>query len=438
MSIFWLTQGNQSVKLGKQNTFLQFDNTANNYPSIDVEESQTFQTVDGFGYTLTGGSAQVINTLNATKKAELLQELFGTNANSISISYLRISIGASDLNQTVFTYNDGAVDPTLANFSLAPDAAVIALLKEILFINPNIKIMGSPWTAPSWMKTNNSYIGGSLQTQYYQAYANYFVKYIQKMKLEGITVNAITIQNEPEYGGNNPSMLMTAVEQTNFIKNNLGPAFQSANLNTKIVIFDHNCDNAGIYPINVLSDATALPFIDGSAFHFYGGDISTMSTVHNFRPTKNVYFTEQWTSGDGAFDVDLKWNIKNVVIGSMRNWSKTALQWNLASDPTFNPHTSGGCDKCKGAITVSDANTFSRNVAYYIIAHASKFVPAGSVRIGSNQVSSLNNVAFKTPAGKKVLVVVNDGTATQIFKISQNGKWVTTALDCGSVGTYVW
>ena len=251
MSIFWLIQGNQSVKLGKQNTFLQFNNTANNYPSIDVEESQTFQTVDGFGYTLTGGSAQVINTLNATKKAELLQELFGTNANSISISYLRISIGASDLNQTVFTYNDGAVDPTLANFSLAPDAAVIALLKEILFINPNIKIMGSPWTAPSWMKTNNSYIGGSLQTQYYQAYANYFVKYIQKMKLEGITVNAITIQNEPEYGGNNPSMLMTAVEQTNFIKNNLGPAFQSANLNTKIVIFDHNCDNAGIYPINV-------------------------------------------------------------------------------------------------------------------------------------------------------------------------------------------
>ena len=180
MSIFWLTQGNQSVKLGKQNTFLQFNNTANNYPSIDVEESQTFQTVDGFGYTLTGGSAQVINTLNATKKAELLQELFGTNANSISISYLRISIGASDLNQTVFTYNDGAVDPTLANFSLAPDMVnLVPLIKQILLINPNIKIMGSPWSPPTWMKSNNSTIGGSLQTQYYQTYANYFVKYIQ-------------------------------------------------------------------------------------------------------------------------------------------------------------------------------------------------------------------------------------------------------------------
>ena len=435
---FWLTQGNQSVKLAKQNTFLQFNTTSNNYPSIDVDESQTFQTVDGFGYTLTGGSVQVINTLNPTKKTELLQELFGTNANSISISYLRISIGASDLNQSVFTYNDGAVDPTLSNFSLAPDAAVIALLKEILIINPNIKIMASPWTAPSWMKTNNSSIGGSLQTQYYQVYANYFVKYIQKMQLEGITVNAITIQNEPENPMNNPSMSMTSGEQTNFIKNNLGPAFASNNITTKIVIFDHNCDNSGAFPINVLSDSVALSFIDGSAFHLYAGDISTMSLVHNFRPTKNVYFTEQWTSSDGLFDYDLKWNIKNVVVGSMRNWSKTALQWNVASDPTFNPHTSGGCSMCKGAITISDANTYSRNVAYYIIGHASKFVPSGSIRIGSNQVGSLNNVAFKTPAGKKVLIVMNDGLTNQIFKISHNGKWVTTTLDAGSVGTYIW
>ena len=434
---FWLTQGNQSAKLAKQNAFLQFNTTSNSYPSIDVDESQTFQTVDGFGYTLTGGSAQLINTLNSNKKAELLQELFDTNANSISISYLRISIGASDLNQSVFTYNDGAVDTALTNFSLAPDMAVINLLKEILLINPNIKILGSPWTAPSWMKTNNSYVGGSLKTQYYQTYANYFVKYIQKMKLEGITVNAITIQNEPENPANNPSMVMTATEQANFIKNNLGPAFVAANLTTKIIIFDHNCDNPG-YPMSILGDAAALPFIDGSAFHLYGGDIGAMSTVHNFKPAKNVYFTEQWTSSDGLFDYDLKWNLKNVVIGSMLNWSKTALQWNVASDPTFNPHTSGGCDKCKGAITVSDANTYSRNVAYYVIGHASKFVPAGSVRISSSQVGSLNNIAFKTPAGKKVLVVLNDGTTNQIFKISHNGKWVTSSLDGGSVGTYVW
>jgi glucosylceramidase len=298
--------------------------------------------------------------------------------------------------------------------------------------------MGSPWTAPKWMKSNDSYIGGSLLTQYYPTYAQYFVKYIQKMKLEGITIDAITIQNEPEYGGNNPSMLMSALEQTNFIKNNLGPAFQSANISTKIVIFDHNCDNGGQYPINVLSDASALPFIDGSAFHLYAGDINTMTTVHNYNTSKNVYFTEQWTQSIGAFDVDLKWNVKNVVIGSMRNWSKTALQWNLASDPNSGPNTAGGCTQCKGAITISGSDSVARNVAYYIIAHAAKFVPAGSVRIGSNQAGNINNVAFKTPAGKKVLIALNNGTTTEIFKISHNGKWVTTALEAGSVGTYIW
>lgn len=435
---FWLTQGNQSVKLAKQNTFLKFGNTSNNSQTITVEESQTFQTIDGFGYSLTGGSTQLINQLNASKKDEFLQELFGSNANSVGISYLRISIGASDLNVAPFTYNDGAVDPTLANFSLSQDAGVISLLKEILLINPNIKIMGSPWTAPKWMKSIDSYVGGSLLTQYYSSYAQYFVKYIQKMKLEGITIDAITIQNEPENPNNNPSMSMTAAEQTNFIKNNLGPAFQTANINTKIVIFDHNCDNNGQYPINVLSDASALPYIDGSAFHLYAGDISTMSTVHNFKPNKNVYFTEQWTGGDGLFNVDLRNNVRDVVIGSMRNWSKTALQWNLASDPNYDPHTSGGCDKCKGAVTISGSDSVTRNVAYYIITHAAKFVPPGSIRIGSNISGNLKNVAFKTPAGKKVLLVVNDASTTQIFKISYNGKWITAALDADSVGTFIW
>ena len=180
---FWLTQGNQSVKLAKQNTFLKFGNTSNNSQTITVEESQTFQTIDGFGYSLTGGSAQLINQLNASKKAEFLQELFGSNANSVGISYLRISIGASDLNVAPFTYNDGAVDPTLANFSLSQDAGAISLLKEILLINPNIKILGSPWSPPVWMKDNGSSVGGGLQLQYYNVYSSYFVKYMTSLFL---------------------------------------------------------------------------------------------------------------------------------------------------------------------------------------------------------------------------------------------------------------
>ena len=437
---FWLTKGNQTVNLQKQTTVLGFGTAFNSYQNIEVNESETFQTIDGFGYTLTGGSAQMINQLSATKKQELLSEIFGNTPTSISVSYLRVSIGASDLNETAFTYNDltSGTDVSLTNFSISNDLnGVVAVLKEILLINPNIKIVATPWSAPAWMKTNNSLIGGSLQTQYYAVYAKYFVKYIQAMNAEGITIDAITPQNEPENPNNNPSMLMNAQEQTNFIKNNLGPAFQTAGLTTKIITFDHNCDNPS-YPISILNDAAANPFVNGSAFHLYAGDISAMSAVHNAHPNKDLYFTEQYTGSGSSFAFDLKWHLKNVIIGSMRNWSRNALEWNLANDASFGPHTVGGCDTCKGAITINSSENYIKNVGYYIIAHASKFVPAGSVRISSNNVGNLYDVAFKTPAGKKVLVVVNDGATTGIFNIKFNGKWVTTSLDTGSVGTYVW
>ena len=358
---FWLTKGNQSVTLQKQTSVLAFGTTVNNYANIEVADAKTFQTIDGFGYTLTGGSAQVINQLNSQKRQELLKELFGSDANSIAISYLRISIGASDLNATPFTYDDlpsGQIDVNLDNFSLAPDKTdLIPMLKEIVAINPNIKIMATPWSPPVWMKDNNGFIGGSLKPEYYAVYAKYFVKYIQTMKAEGITIDAVTPQNEPLHPGNNPSMLMLALQQAEFIKNHLGPAFKAANLSTKIVAYDHNC-NKPEYPIAVLNDPGANPYVDGSAFHLYEGDISALSTVHNAFPNKNIYFTEQYTASTGSFDGDLKWHVKNVIIGSMRNWSRTALEWNLANNASFGPNTPGGCTTCKGALTINSSDSF--------------------------------------------------------------------------------
>jgi glucosylceramidase len=438
---FWLSKSDESQKLQKQTTILGFATNVNQYPTIEVDENTVFQSVDGFGYTLTGGSAQVINQLNPAVRQDLLQELFGNSTTSVSISYLRISIGASDLNTSPFSYDDmpvGQTDPGLSNFSLAPDMThLIPLLKEILLVNPAIKILGSPWSAPIWMKDNNSFMGGSLQPQYYAVYAQYFVRYIQEMKAAGITIDAITPQNEPLHPGNNPSMLMTASQQADFIKNNLGPAFQTSNINTKIIIYDHNCDRPD-YPLAILNDPAAKSFVNGSAFHLYGGDISALSTVKAAHPDKSIYFTEQYTSSTGNFGGDLKWHMKNVMIGSMRNWSRVALEWNLASDASFGPHTAGGCTTCKGAITVQSSSLYSRNVSYYIISHASKFVPPGSVRIASTSTGNVNNVAFKIPAGKKVLLVENDGNTTELFNIKYNGRWVTTNLEPGSVATYIW
>lgn len=435
---FWMTNNSGTTKLALQNTVLAFGTAANNNANIEVSESATFQTIDGFGYTLTGGSAQVINNLNASRRQELLQDLF--SADGIGVSYLRLSIGASDLNAAPFTYNDmpaGQTDVNLDNFSLEQDSGVISLMQDILAINPNIKIVATPWTAPLWMKDNGSFVNGSLLPQYHAVYAQYFVKYIQAMQAEGINITAVTPQNEPLNPYNNPSMVMQAEEQAEFIKNHLGPAFQSAGLDTKIIVYDHNCD-VPAYPLSIYNDAEANQYVDGAAFHLYAGDINILTSVHNAHPDKNVYFTEQYTASDGSFGGDLKWHLKNVIIGSMRNWSKNALEWNLASNSSFDPHTNGGCSDCKGAITTTSSDSYTKNVSYYIIAHASKFVPAESVRISSNIAGNIQNVAFKTPEGKIVVIAENDGAVAETFNIKYNNEWFTTTLEGGAVGTYIW
>jgi glucosylceramidase len=435
----WLTTGDQFKLLAKQNIALNFTNSYNGTQTISVDSTQSYQSIDGFGFTLTGGSASLINAMQPAARSALLQELFGNADNAIGVSYLRVSIGASDLSASVYTYNDmpaGQTDPTLQNFTLSLDTVdVVPVLKAILAINPNIKILGSPWTAPVWMKDNNSSVGGSLQPQYYSVYAQYFVKYIKAMQAKGITIDAVTLQNEPMNPYNNPSMVMTSAQQATFIKNHVGPAFQAANITTKIIVWDHNADLYS-YPMDVLNDAAAKPFVNGSAFHLYAGDINNLSLVRSAHPDKAIYFTEQYTASSGDFAGDLKWHIKNIIIGATRNWSRNALEWNLANNPSYGPHTNGGCTTCKGALTIGSGIT--RNVAYYIIAHAAKFVPAGSERIASNHSGSLYSVAFKTPAGKKVLIVLNDGTATQNFSIAYKSRYVPAQLAAGSVATFVW
>lgn len=409
-------------------------------PTIRLDSSERFQEVEGFGFTLTGGSASLINQLGEEKKAQLLQELFGNESDAIGISYLRISLGASDLSESVFSYDDlppGQTDTALAHFSLGPDSVdLIPILKRILTIRPDLKIMASPWSSPVWMKSNGDSKGGNLLPQFYSVYADYFVKYIQQMAAQGITIDAVTPQNEPQHGGNNPSLVMSAQEQADFVKNHLGPAFRDAAISTKIIVWDHNCDQPE-FPIAILDDAAAKPFVYGSAFHLYNGEVSALSKVHDAHPDKALYFTEQWTGAKGTFDGDFQWHIKNVIIGTMRNWSRTALEWNLANDPNFEPHTPGGCTECKGALTI-DGQNITRNVSYYIVGHASRFVWPGSVRIGSKGPDSLPNVAFVRPDGKTVLLVLNDGQEQAHFYVDKNGQGFVASLGPGSAGTYVW
>ncbi|MBC6606582.1 glucosylceramidase [Hymenobacter sp. BT188] len=436
----WLTNPTQLERFAAQPDLPIGTTVPADASIITVDVQQRFQTMDGFGYTLTGGSAMLLHKMAPSARAKLLRELFDTKGNAIGISYLRLSIGASDLDDRVFSYNDlppGETDPTLARFSLAPDKEhLIPVLKEILAINPSIKLLGSPWSPPTWMKTNGDSKGGSLKPEWYDAYARYFVKYVLGYAAEGIRIDAITVQNEPLHPGNNPSLLMLPEQQASFIKTSLGPAFKHAMLNTKIIIYDHNADKPE-YPITVLNDPEARAYIDGSAFHLYGGQIEALSKVHAAYPDKHIYFTEQWVGSKTKFADNFGWHIKNLVIGAPRNWARTVLEWNLAADSQQNPHTPGGCTECRGAITI-DGDSVRREDAYYIIAHASKFVLPGSVRVASSEVAGLPNVAFRTPADRLVVIVLNEGTKPKIFGIRREEQTVSHTLPAGAAATYVW
>lgn len=438
----WLTTVDRSALFAPQTVALHFSESEDRFPTIEVNDMQQFQHIDGFGFALTGGSAQLLMRMTPERRTALLKEIFSTEGKGIGVSYLRVSIGSSDMNDHVFSYDDmpkGEKDPELAKFSLAPDRAdVIPVLKEILAINPHIMILGSPWSAPAWMKTNDDVRGGNLKPEYYGAFAAYFVKYIEGMKAEGIAINAITVENEPLNPKNTPSMVMFAPEQDEFIAKFLGPAFEKAGIKTQIQLYDHNLDVPS-YPLSILKDPDASKYVDGTAFHLYGGDTRALSEVHNMYPNKNLYLTEQSVTGrpNGA-TIGIAEPVNRVLIGATRNWSRNVLLWNLAADPKAGPHTNnGGCTGCFGAITL-DGDNATFNVAYYAAAHFSKFVRPGSVRIGSTELEQLYNVAFLTPDGKVVLVIANTGNFAKTFHIGYHGRSLTTTLPEESVGTYVW
>jgi glucosylceramidase len=434
----YLTSADRSALLLKSDSAFSFSAGPGPAPAIEVDSTRRYQSLLGFGYTLTGGSALLLHRMPEAERRALLEELFGPVG--IGVSCLRLSLGASDLSESVFSYCDQppcAGDTLLKGFSLAVDTLhLVPVLKEILRVNPGITLMASPWSAPTWMKSNGSSVGGSLMPQYYRAYARYFVQYIRQMEALGIRIRAVTVQNEPEHGGNNPSMRMTAAEQAEFIKHHLGPAFAAEGLDTRIVIWDHNCDHPE-WPLAVLDDPEAKRYVDGTAFHLYAGGIEALGEVQARHPDRHLYFTEQWTGARGSFDGDFLWHMKNVVIGSLNYWSRMTLEWNLANDPHYGPHTPGGCTECLGALTI-DGATVTRNVSYYVIAQTARHLPPGSVRIGSRTPPHLPSVAFRRPDGKIALLVLNESEEEARFSIRCGGMSAPVSLPRRSAGTFVW
>ena len=435
----WITRNAQSLLRREDATSFEQSPPPNDFPTIEVDSGQTFQTMEGFGFALTGGSASLIAGLGPDDRATLLRELFGPGEESIGLSCLRVSIGASDLGRVSFSYCDtasGITDPTLQGFNLgAGDPEVVPVLQEILAINPSVKIIASPWSAPPWMKTSGSSVAGRLKHEFYPAYARYFVKYVEAMRDHFIQISGVTPQNEPQNPKNDPSMLMSAAEQADFIGNHLGPVLRKAAPDTEIFCWDHNCDEPD-FPLAVLADERARDHVSGVAWHLYMGTADVMSRVRAQYPQKKVYFTEQWVFSGDDFAGALRWHTKNVVIGTMRNWSQVVLEWNLASDPACSLHTPGGAEGALGGVTIGKAT--GRNPGYYLMAHSGKFIRPGSVRIASTEPAQLLNVACATPLNQIVIVVLNDNSELKRFNVAYQNMYATMELDPGAVATLRW
>jgi glucosylceramidase len=358
-------------------------------------------------------------------------------------------MGTSDFRRRAdYSYDD---IPSMMNsdfelnyFSISDDEIyIIPVLLEAISINPQIKIMGSPWSPPEWMKTNRQFEGGELidSDDIYNTYANYFVKYVQAYADIGIEIDAVTLQNEPLYETSDyPGMLMSAFDQIRLIEL-VGPKFESNDIDTKIVCYDHNWDNVS-YPLAVLGDSQARSYTSGTAFHGYSGNVSAQSTVHSCYPDKDIYFTE-WSDGqwnDYGFAGNLIDN-SVVIVDVIRNWSKTFIKWNLVLDQNNGPKISGGCDTCYGVITL-DTNTgqITRKPQYYSLGHISKFVQPGAYRIWSTSSvgSGIENVCFVNPDGTTVCMSVNSSGSRHNLKVTWNGQYFIYTLPGNSITTFVW
>jgi len=423
--------------------------------NLRMDTSRQFQEIEGFGAAVTGSSAYVMQQyMSPTQRQALLEDLFGTEK-GIGINYIRMSIGASDFSTSPYSYDDvpaGQRDDSLKHFSIEHDEKeLVPVLKQVVAINPGIHIMGSPWSAPGWMKTSGKLEGGSLRPDAYEVYARYFVKYIRAFGEEGIKITALTVQNEPQYEALYPTMKMTAPEQGKFIKDHLGPLLEKEGLSeqTKIMLFDHNW-NSPEYPISILDDSLIAKYTAGAAFHCYEGAVGAMSKVHDAHPEKGLYFTEcSGGSWSPVFADNLQYMVRQLLIGTINNWSKNVLLWNMALDekngPTTNQPGTGtgnrGCMTCRGVVTVnSNDGGVTRNVEYYALAHFSKFVRPGAKRIYSSALpeKGIENVAFLNADGSRVMVVVNTTKEERAFSVSEQRGVYQYVLAPGAVVTLVW
>jgi glucosylceramidase len=442
----WVTTGDKSQLLTAQppSDAVTAGDVAG-LPTIVVDPKERHQSMVGFGGAITDSSAWLIqNKLSAQQRDSLLRELYGRGDGGLGFSFTRITIGASDFSLDHYSLDDapgGAADPALAHFSLTrPQQDVFPTVRAALKINPDLKVMASPWSAPAWMKTTGSLVKGQLKPEAYPVYARFFARYVKEAGKVGVPIGYLSIQNEPDFEPENyPGMRWPARDRARFFGENLAPTFKREKIRTKVLDWDHNWDQPQ-QPLTVLADPKAKAFLAGVAWHCYAGEVAAQDGVRIVHPDKDAFLTE-CSGGEWApkFDDSFSWMVENLIIGSTRGGSRGVLMWNLALDETFGPHA-GGCKDCRAFVTIdSRTGAVTRTQEYYAFGHASRFVKPGAVRIGSPaKLGDLRTVAFQNRDGSRVLIVLNVGAQPGMFAITEGGRAFKASLPARSAGTFVW
>ena len=417
---------------------------------ITVDERTKYQQFVGGGASMTDTAGYLLNSsgaLSASTRTSVMNALFSPTS-GIGLDFLRNPMGASDLARYNYSYDDmpaGQTDPSLANFSISHDLTdILPLTKQAEQLNPNLKLMMTPWSAPAWMKDNDSFTDqGYLQSQYYAAYAQYFVKTIQAYQAQGVHVDYVSPSNEPGCcsGANYPTMAWTGSGLDYFAANDLLPALHSAGLSTKVLALDWNWSNYASYGEPTVTDSTVRndSLFGGVAWHGYDeGSAAEQSTIHNEYPTIGTFDTEHsggtWIANQQAEDM-------SNIIDYTRNWGQSVVKWSLAVNQNDGPNN-GGCSTCTGLVTVHDGDSQSGQVTYtieyYDMGQLTKFVKPGAYRIESTANATVPNVAWINPDGSKALIAYNGSTGSQPITVNWGGESFTYTLPARTTATFTW
>nr|WP_240922533.1 glycoside hydrolase family 30 beta sandwich domain-containing protein [Oleiagrimonas sp. C23AA] len=439
----WLTVPAGTQRLSQ--VAVQSSSKAAGAVAIDVDTGTRYQRMMGFGSSITDASAQLMQTaLSPSQRAAFLSRMFTRKDGGLGLSMTRITLGASDFSTHDYSFDDmpkGQADPTLAHFSLAPDHQyLIPAMHAVQAVQPALRTIASPWSAPGWMKSSDSLITGHLLPKYQSVFANYMIKSVRTLRQAGVPVWAITLQNEPAFEPKNyPGMRMPGKTRAQVIGKYLGPRMAASGLHTEILDWDHNWNHPE-QPLTVLRDARASKYVAGVAWHCYEGDPVAQSQVHDKFPHKQVLMTEcadgEWEPAKSGGAV---WLADRVVLEPIRHWAQAIVLWNLALDPQHGPHL-GGCDTCIGTVTIDPANGHVTPMnGYYALGHFSRFVVRGAVRVKSSRAAhGVANVAFVDPDGTRVLVVINRAKSQRKVQVAQGGTHFGFAMPARSLATFTW